>query len=212
MALTDTMVKLIKKEKREEMMTNMMPLMMEGIDMNELMPKMMANMLKDLSADDIVSFLKDLVNDTSKLSNFATKIAEANLMPKMMMKTWNSKFDFDETVAALTESAPKNGWHIPDTRDLQKLWKEQGIEDAPKIKILYFCDAKGGYAITKNDELKVMSVMMPMGVSIYETTAGEVEIAAMNISMMSGMFSGVAKETLSNSGNNLDNCLEEIIK
>ncbi len=138
----DSMVKSIKKEKREEMMINMMPLMMEGIDMNELMPKMMANMLKDLSADDIIKFLKNLVNDSSKLSNFATKIAEANLMPKMMMKTWKSKFNFDETIRALTESAPKNGWHIPDTRDLQKLWKEQGIEEAPKIKVLYFCNAK----------------------------------------------------------------------
>jgi uncharacterized protein (DUF302 family) len=212
MTLMDTMVKSIKKEKRKAMMINMMPLMMEGIDMNDLMPKMTANMLKDLSTDDIVDFLKDLLNDSDKLSNLATKIAEANLMPKMMMKSWKSKFDFDETVKALAENAPKNGWHIPEIRDLQKLWKEQGIEDAPKIKVLYFCDAKGGYAITKNDELKVMSVMMPMGVSIYETTAGEVEIAAMNISMMSGMFSGVAKETLSNSGNNLDNCLEDIIK
>ena len=54
--------------------------------------------------------------------------------------------------------------------------------------------------------------MMPMGVSIYETTDGEVEIAAMNIGMMSGMFTGVAKETLSNSGDNLDSCLEDIIK
>ena len=212
MALMDKMVKSIKKEKREEMMTNMMPLMMEGIDMNMLMPKMMANMLKDLSVDDIINFLKDIVNDSDKLSNFTAKIAEANLMPKMMMKTWKSKFDFDETVRAVTESAPKNGWHIPDTRDLQKLWKEQGIEDAPKIKVLYFCDANGGYSITKEDELKALSVIMPMGVSIYETTDGEVEIAAMNIGMMSGMFTGVAKETLCNSGNNLDNCLEDIIK
>ena len=212
MALMDSMVKSIKKEKREEMMINMMPLMMEGIDMNELMPKMMANMLKDLSVDDIIKFLKDLLSDSNKLSNLATKIAEANLMPKMMMKTWKSKFSFEETVKALSESAPKNGWHIPDTRDLQKLWTEQGIENAPKIKVLYFCNAEGGYAITKDDELKAMSVMMPMGVSIYETLAGDVEIAAMNIGMMSGMFEGVAKETLNNSGNNLDNCLKDIIK
>ena len=129
-----------------------------------------------------------------------------------MMKTWKSKFSFEETVKALSESAPKNGWHIPDTRDLQKLWKEQGIKDAPKIKVLYFCNAEGGYAITKDDKLKAMSVMMPMGVSIYETLAGEIEIAAMNIGMMSGMFAGDAKETLNNSGNNLDNCLKDIIK
>ncbi len=212
MALMETMVKLIKKEKRKEMMVNMMPQMMEGIDMNELMPKITANMLKDLSVDDIVDFLKDIINDSDKLSSLVSKITEANLMPKMMMKTWKSKYDFDETVAALTENAPKNGWHIPDRRDLQKLWKEQGIEDAPKIMVLYFCNAKGGHSITKDDELKALSVMMPMGVSIYETTIGEVEIAAMNIGMMSGMFTGVAKETFKDSSNNLDNCLKEIIK
>jgi uncharacterized protein (DUF302 family) len=193
------------------MMVNMMPLMMEGIDMNELMPKMMTNMLKDLSVDDIVDFLKDLINDSDKLSSLATKIVESNLMPKMMMKTWRSKYGFDETVSALAESAPKNGWHIPDRRDLQRLWQEQGIEDAPQIMVLYFCNAEGGYSITKEDELKPLSVIMPMGVSIYETTTGEVEIAAMNIGMMSGMFSDVAKETLKKSGDNLDNCLRDII-
>ncbi len=53
--------------------------------------------------------------------------------------------------------------------------------------------------------------MMPMGVSVYETTNGETEIAAMNIGMMSGMFAGDVKETLSDSSNNLDNCLKNII-
>lgn len=212
MALMDKMVKTLKKEKREEMMIDMMPLMMEGIDMNELMPKMMANMLKDLSADDIIEFLKDLINDSDKLSKFATKIAEANMMPKMMMKTWKSNFSFDETVSKLSDAAPKNNWHIPDTRDLQELWKSQGIEDAPKIKILYFCNAQGGSAITKDDELKSMTVIMPMGVSVYETSKGEIEVAAMNIGMMSGMFTGIVKETLSNSADNFENCIQEIIK
>jgi uncharacterized protein (DUF302 family) len=210
MALMDKMVKSINKDKREQMMIDMMPLMMEGIDMNELMPKMMANMLKDLSADDIINFVTDLVNDSSKLTNFANKIAETNLMSKMMMKTWKSKLSFDDTIKALSENAPKNNWHIPDIRDLQKLWKEEGVENPPKIKILYFCNAQGGYTITKDDELKAMSVMMPTGVSVYENSADEVEIASMNLGMMSGMFSGVVKETLSNSSKNFDNCIKNI--
>jgi radical SAM superfamily enzyme len=35
-SMMDTMIKGLPQEKREEMMINMMPLMMEGIDMNEL--------------------------------------------------------------------------------------------------------------------------------------------------------------------------------
>jgi hypothetical protein len=57
-----------------------------------------------------------------------------------------------------------------------------------------------------------MSVMMPMGVSIYETTDGRVEIAAMNLGMMSGMFSGVVQEVLNNGAANLEKTLQGVIK
>ena len=37
--MMDMMIKTISKQKREQMMINMMPQMMEGIDMVEFMPK-----------------------------------------------------------------------------------------------------------------------------------------------------------------------------
>jgi uncharacterized protein (DUF302 family) len=206
----DFIVKLIKKEKREQMMIDMMPLMMEGIDMNELMPKMMANMLKDVTADDIIEFIKGLAQESDKVAELGTKIAETNLLTKMMMKTWRSTLSFDDTIKALQASAQENSWHIPDSRDLTKLWTEQGIENPPKIHILYFCNAQGGHSITKDDELKAMSVMMPMGVSVYETSEGNVEIAGMNLSIMGGMFTGETRETLLNSAKNLENCIKAL--
>lgn len=208
----DLMVKSIRKEKREEMMTNMMPLMMEGIDINELMPKMMVAILQDVTTEDIATYLKNTLEDKEKLREMADKMLEANTMAKMMMKKYRSKFDFDETVNALMESIPKHNWKIPDTRDLQKLWTEEGIADAPKIKILYLCNAKGGYEITKDDDLLPMTVMMPMGLSVYETSTGNVEIAFMNLGMMSGMFVGVTHEVLKSSAQNLENALREIIQ
>lgn len=65
-------------------------------------------------------------------------------MAKMMMKRYKSKQSFDETIKAIEENAPKNNWHITDTRDLSKLWKESGVENPPRIRILYFCNAEGG--------------------------------------------------------------------
>ena len=211
MALMDKVVRTIKKEKREEMMIDMMPLMMEGIDMNELMPKMMANMLKDLSADDIIQFLTKLFEENDILSGIGQQIAEANLMSKMMMKTWHSSYGFEETITLLRDNAPNHDWHIPDERDVSGLWLEQGVDNPPRIHVLYFCNAHGGYTITKADDLKAMSVMMPMGVSIYETSAGSVEVAGMNIGMMSAMFAGETKETLKNSGENLEACMQCIV-
>ncbi len=212
MGLMDSMVKLVKKEKREEMMVNMMPLMMEGLDINELMPKMAVAMFKDVTSENIADYLRDTLEDKEKLQKMANKILEANPMAKMMMKKHKSKLAFDETVNALMDSIPKNNWKIPDTRDLQKLWKEEGLKEAPKIKILYLCNAKGGYEITREDELLPMTVMMPLGLSIYETSKGEVEIAFMNLGMMSGMFTGVTHEVLKSSAQNLENAIKDIIQ
>ena len=212
MGLMDVMIKSISKKKREQMMINMMPLMMEGIDIYEFMPKMMTDMLKDVTVDDVIALIKRAIEDQEKLKELADKIAQANLMQQMMFKVYKSKLGFDETVSAVTEAAPRNGWRILDIRDLQKEYQEAGLSEMTKVKIIYFCNPQGGYDILKDDSNKSMSVMMPMGVSIYETSDGRVEIAAMNLGMMSGMFSGIVKEVLSNGAANLEKTLQGVVE
>ena len=79
-ATMDMMIKSISKEKREQMMINMMPQMMEGIDIYEFMPKMMTDMLKDVTVDDLIAFIKRGIEEQDKLKELADKIAQANLM------------------------------------------------------------------------------------------------------------------------------------
>ncbi len=212
MGMMDVMVKMLGKKKREKMMINMMPLMMEGIDMNELMPKMMGNLLKDLSADNLIKFLKDALGEKETIKNLLQKIGEANLMQKMMFKTYPSKFGFDETVDKLHDNALNNGWTIPDVRNLQQEYIDSGIKEMTRLKVLYFCNSHGGYSIIQNDEKKAMSVMMPMGVSVYEKKDGSVDIAAMNLGMMGGMFSSETKKVFTDGGERLESTLKEIIK
>ena len=212
MGMMDVMVKMLGKKKREKMMINMMPLMMEGMDMNELMPKMMGNMLKDLSADGLIKFLKEALGEKETVKKLLQKIGEVNMMQKMMFKTYTSRFGFDETVDKLHENALHHGWTIPDVRNLQQEYINSGIKEMTKLKVLYFCNTQGGYSILQNDEKKAMSVMMPMGVSVYEKKDGSVEIAAMNIGMMGGMFPGEIKEVLTDGGKRLEASLREIIK
>jgi len=209
--MMDIMIKGISQKKREQMMINMMPMMMEGIDIYELMPKMMTDMLKDVTVDDVIAFIKRGIEEQDQLKELADKIVQANLMQQMMFKVYQSKLGFDETVSAVAEAAPGNGWQVPDIRDLQKEYQEAGHSETTKVKIIYFCDPQGGYDILKDDSNKSMSVMMPMGVSIYETTDGRVEIAAMNLGMMSGTFSGVVQEVLNNGAANLEKTLQGIV-
>ncbi len=211
-AAMDTMINALPQEEREEMMINMMPLMMEGIDMNDLMPRMMSSMMKGVTADDIINYLKETLKDKEKLSQLGTKIQEANLMSQIMFRVDPSSLNFEETVSALSESARQNGWLIPDTRDLQHEYHQAGLNDMTQCTILYFCYPQGGYAIfTSNDTNKAMSVMMPMGVSVYETTDGQVKIAAMNLGLMSNFFSGTVKNVFVESHARYEKSLEAVI-
>jgi uncharacterized protein (DUF302 family) len=135
-----------------------------------------------------------------------------NIIQKMMITEYQSELDFDETVTALTESAKKNGWDIPMTYDLQKGYQEAGYEDMTKVKILYFCNPHGGYKILQDDKNKSMSVMMPMGVSVYEKNSGGVFVAGMSLARMSMVFGGTVKEVLQESAKNYAKSLDEFAK
>ncbi len=129
-----------------------------------------------------------------------------------MFTVHRSELDFDETVAALTESAEKHGWTIPMIHDLQKNYQEAGYEDMTRVNILYFCNPDGGYQILQADDNKPMSVIMPMGVSVYETNEGQVYIAGMNLDRLSMMFGGDVKEVLRESAVNYAETLENVAK
>ena len=152
------------------------------------------------------------MKDREKLSALGAKIQAANPMQQMMFRVDVSTLDFEETVSSVAESAQQNGWLIPDTRDLQHEYHKAGLTDMTRCTILYFCNPQGGYRIlTSGDGSKAMSVMMPMGVSIYETAGGRVEIAAMNLGLMSNFFGGVIREVLQDGGERYEKSLGGII-
>lgn len=119
-----------------------------------------------------------------------------SLMRKMMFTVHHSELGFDETVAALKESAQKHGWTVPMTHDLQESYREAGYEDMTRVTTLYLCDPSGGYQILQDDANKPMAVMMPMGVTVYETHDREVYVAGMDLGRMSAMFGSPVKEVL----------------
>ena len=76
-----------------------------------------------------------------------------------------------------------------------------------RMKIIYFCSPHGGYRILKADNDKSMSVMMPIGVSVYETNDGQVYVAGMNLGLMSTMFEGTIKEVFKEGAENYEKTL-----
>ncbi len=133
------------------------------------------------------------------------------IMRSTMLKVSKSQLAFEETVERVTENARNIGWNVPSVLDLQKHYTEHGFGDMGRATVIYFCNPKGGYDISRSDEFKPMFVMMPTGVCVYETSGGDVQVARMNLGFMSVMFGGIVKKTLKEGGLKIERALEGVV-
>tara|TARA_B100000315_G_scaffold255414_1_gene298685 strand:- start:25 stop:429 length:405 start_codon:yes stop_codon:yes gene_type:complete len=133
-------------------------------------------------------------------------------MNKIMFFEKKSKFSFDDTVTKVSEAAKKNGWHVPDIRDLQKVYQEAGHKDMTKLKTIALCKPHGAYKILNYDKNKRLAAMMPIQLAVYERKNGEVYVSGMNIGFMGKMFGGIIKEVMNEGAIDIKKTLYGIIK
>ena len=98
-----------------------------------------------------------------------------------------SLFGFNETVEILTTAETDREWGNPATHDLQATLAKSGKSVRP-VKVIEICKpAYSGEMLAKSDE-RVVSVMMPCRVSVYEKADGKIYVATLNVkSFASGM-------------------------
>ena len=68
-----------------------------------------------------------------------TGVAVVTAMPKMMIVTQESRLGFDETVAALEQAIPAQGWVVSTVSDMNKSMAKQGVEFGPRVKLVKLC-------------------------------------------------------------------------
>ncbi len=135
-----------------------------------------------------------------------------SIMNKIMFFEKKSKFSFNDTVNKVTEAAKNNGWHVPDIRDLQKVYQKAGHKDMTKIKAIALCKPHGAYKILSYDKNKRLAAMMPIQLAVYEKKNGKVYVSGMNIGFMGKMFGGVIKEVMNEGAIDIKKTLNNIIK
>jgi uncharacterized protein (DUF302 family) len=98
-----------------------------------------------------------------------------------------SLFGFNETVEILTTAATDREWGNPATHDLQATLAKSGKTVRP-VKVIEICKpAYSGELLAKSDE-RVVSVMMPCRISVYEKADGKVYVSTINVKqLISGM-------------------------
>ena len=91
-----------------------------------------------------------------------------------------SLFGFNETVELITRAATDREWGNPATHDLQQTLAKSGKSVRP-VKVIEICKpAYSGQMLEKSDE-RVVSVMMPCRISVYEKADGKIYVATLNV-------------------------------
>jgi uncharacterized protein (DUF302 family) len=90
-----------------------------------------------------------------------------------------SLFGFNETVELLITAATDRDWGNPATHDLQATLAKSGKAVRP-VKVIEICKPTySGNMLEKSDE-RIVSVMMPCRISVYEKADGKIYVATVN--------------------------------
>jgi len=95
-----------------------------------------------------------------------------------------SPFDVATTVEKIINAATAKEWQVPAIHNLQQSLAKSGKEVRP-VQVVEICKPEySGKMLEKNHE-RIVSVMMPCRISVYEKEDGKAYVALMNTSAMS---------------------------
>lgn len=124
----------------------------------------------------------------------ATLLVIGLILPQKMFVVEESKFNFEETVDAIVESAELNNWAILHIYDLQASLKKKSFDVAP-VYVISLCNPPFANKVLGTDEDRMVSAMMPCRVAVYEK-GGKTYVSMLNAELFARILSKNAKQTI----------------
>jgi uncharacterized protein (DUF302 family) len=109
-------------------------------------------------------------------------------MPTMMLKTYETQYGYDETIARLQERIEADGWVVSGVSDMNKSLAKQGVDFKPRVTLVSLCHPDYAQSVLTSD--RYVSVMMPCKFSVWEGDDGKVYLTKMNMGLMGKLFGG----------------------
>ncbi len=120
-----------------------------------------------------------------------------------------SLFGFNETVELLTRAATDREWGNPATHDLQQTLAKSGKSVRP-VKVIEICKpAYSGQMLERSDE-RVVSVMMPCRISVYEKADGKIYVATLNVRSFVQSMPDAIQEVMIEASDELDEIVRAV--
>ena len=116
--------------------------------------------------------------------------------PSLMLGEVRSAHGLDATVRILTETAEGEGWVVSSVQPLDRSVRNHGGPELRPVRLVNVCQADHAGRILGEDEARIVSVMMPCTLSVYEKSDGSVWVGHMNPGLMGRLFGGVVSEVM----------------
>jgi uncharacterized protein (DUF302 family) len=104
-----------------------------------------------------------------------------------------SPFDVGITVEKIVKVAADKGWQNPTTHNLQQSLAKSGKEVRP-VQVVEICKPEFSGKMLEGSNERIVSIMMPCRISVYEKEDGKTYIALLNTS---GMAAGMPDSIVS---------------
>jgi uncharacterized protein (DUF302 family) len=118
------------------------------------------------------------------------------VMPKLMLKEYQSPYSIEKTVEKIKENAVSEGWVVSNTVTLSDSIKKHGGGDILPVILINLCEANHAFKILSEDRNKIVSVMMPCTISVYQKSDGKTYIGTMNAKLLGNMFGGTVAKVM----------------
>ena len=116
---------------------------------------------------------------------------------EMMIKEMKSPYDFEKTVATITDRInSKDGWHVVTVIDQNMEVQANGGKAIGKYDIIQYCSGQYSSEMLSADQRKKIGIMMPKSFAVYQKSDGQVCVSTMNGAVMGKIFGGETERVI----------------
>ncbi len=137
------------------------------------------------------------------------------VMPKLMIVTYKSNYDFDTTVKKIEENIKKSpGWNHKNTDFLhQEIERNTSYNLGKRIAGIKLCHGNYAFNILQKEKNRFVTAIMPCNIAVWEGDDNNTYISEMNIPLMGRLFGGdISKIMVKGVAPEEKRMLEEVIK
>jgi len=105
----------------------------------------------------------------------------------LMVKEYPSPYGLEETVARIQHNIKDAGWSLSGLRSPSNTIKKLGAT-VPNVLLIEACNADYSKPMIKDRDTRILSILMPCTITVYEGDDDKVYIGLLNSGLMGQMF------------------------